>query len=313
MRKIERRIGDDAVVDESRHGEHGRAVVGRLRPRELSVQTPAVRAHRQIRGRHQKLLRVPSPVERRLEHRQRNGIRKLLGPVVDRRMRVDDQVARRLGAGERAVQAAQTGRAADRREAHVAKLGAGVEAPRLARGSARERQAHVGPFPRGGEIAQPLANVLLRHEPQQRQQGLRPQVIRIGAQLQHACLVLAPACLELAVGVGAARGYCVQPPPRERPSIGRVRKRERAAHLIDDGVGALRQTHDHAGRAELELRTLDVGAVAAHQRLECAAARIEAGQILGQQITPAGEMHPAGARERIPTQIHDALGPAGGA
>jgi hypothetical protein len=120
-------------------------------------------------------------------------------------MRVDDQVARRFGASERAAQAAQAGRASERREAHVAKLGAGVETPGLARRGARQRQTHLRPLARGRKIAQPLPDVLLRHEAHQRQQRLRPQVIRVRMQLQHACLVLAPAGLELAVGVLASR------------------------------------------------------------------------------------------------------------
>jgi hypothetical protein len=206
LREIERRIGGVAVVDGARQGEYGRASVGGLRPGELRAHARRVRAQLEIRGRHEQLLRASSPVERRLERRQCDGLGKLIGPVVNRGMRVDDHVPRRFGADERAAQAAKTGCPADGREAHVAKFRAGVETPRIARGGAREAQAHVRPFARGSEIAQPLAHVLLRHESDQGEQGLRPQIIRLGMQLQHARLALAPARVELAVGIPASRG-----------------------------------------------------------------------------------------------------------
>ena len=159
-----------------------------------------------IRGRQQQLLRRASPVERRLEHRQRDGLAESdRASCKSAAWRIDDHVPRRFIARDGAAQAAKPG---------ARPTGAKPTSRNFARasnrqGSLAERRAsvetHIQPLAGRREIAQPLANVLLRHESHQRAAApRRADNSPRRAKLQHARLVVTPARIELAIGVLAS-------------------------------------------------------------------------------------------------------------
>ncbi len=132
----------------------------------------------------------PLPIERGLERAQIDRLRKLARPVEHGRWRIDDHVGRRSHR-RRACRSSRAGPARGRRARNPRReIGRG---PASCHGSftvARAScDAHVRPLAGGRDVAQPIAQVLLRHEPGERQQRLGAQIARLRVQFQHARVV----------------------------------------------------------------------------------------------------------------------------
>ena len=91
--------------------------------------------------------------------------------------------------------------------------------------AARELNVHIHPFARGRKIAQPIAKLLLRHQPGERQQRLGAQVARLRAGVPAGPTRRARQLTSNSEsGSRCARGERAHAPAEQRPSIGRVRQ-----------------------------------------------------------------------------------------
>jgi hypothetical protein len=169
---------------------------------------------------------------------------------------------------------------------------------------------HIQPLAGGGDIAQAVAKVLLRHQSHERQQRVRAQITGSRAKLEHARIVAAPARIEFGIRIAMSRGEGVQPPAGKGPAIARVGRGQYAADLRELGGRAVGEIGDDALRAEIEGGALEHRAAALRHEFEGAGAGIEPRQILGQQFSPARKGHVASARERVPIEALELSGAA---
>ena len=222
MRKVAARLASVAVVDGIRHRQDRGAAVGRLTPGDLAMQGRIARAQLEIGSRHEQLVRITPPIQRGLEHGKIDRLRELMWPVEHAGLGVEDHVTRGFVSGERARQPAKAGTGPQRRETHAAESGPRIERPRIAGRAPPERQAHIHPFAGGRELAQPIPHVLLRHQPDQRQERLGAQIICVRLEFQHAGVVIPPAHVELGVRIALAAVLRAHPSAEQRPAIVRM-------------------------------------------------------------------------------------------
>ena len=209
-------------------------------------------------------------------------------------------MARGFVAGERARQPAKAGTGPQRRETHAAESGPRIERPRSGGRLPPERQAHIHPFAGGRELAQPIPHVLLRHQPDQRQEGLGAQIICVRLELQHAGVVVPPAHVELRVRIALAAVLRAHPSAEQRPAIVRMSEGQLRADLIHPRVRSVGEPRHDSLRAEVEIHALQRRTAAAGRGLERARTRVEPFQIFGQQVPPAGKGDAVRMRLRAP-------------
>ena len=139
------------------------------------------------------------------------------------------------------LSAAQSRRASYRRKADAAKFRLHLQR----HGSLAARRdiamAHVRPFAGRRDLAQPVANVLLRQQPVQRQQRLGAQIVRAAAQFQQARIAARQLTSNSESGSRRPARTRPHPPADKRPPIAGVDDAQAAADLLELGARAVRR------------------------------------------------------------------------
>ncbi len=230
--------------------------------------------------RDQQLLRRALPVKRRVELLQSDRLRQLRRPRKHSALGFDFHSAAALGAGDRAVQTSQARGSSSRREPDVAESRLHIEPPRIARRVAYQVHPSIDPFTGRLHRLQTFAQVFLRQQPGQRQQGLSAQVTRPNLQLDQSGVIAAPAHVERGLRIAPSGGERTHPSPEKRPAIAGMADGQRAGNFIELDARLIGELNRHIRGVEIQVGAGHVGASSESRYFESPAAGTQPAQIV---------------------------------